>query len=213
MRVLRRSSSHRAERPPGHGWSSDNKPAIWKPVRTVRFRTVRLFTGTAPELIIPGFSAADHPRSVWRTLNPQTHNTHDCSHLQPLTLACWSAQGQSAAAAARSTRQLRCAPPQLAAPVGRHHVGRALPKSIRAHARGVGETDGAPHPQRLALLNWAASQTERLSAIDGWMTRPCWLPRTRAAGWAFAHVGARSIRLCDVYLSVAEKLRRLKSLC
>ena len=150
MRVLRRSSSHRAERPPGHGWSSDNKPAIWKPVRTARFRTVRLFTGTAPELIIPGFSAADHPRSVWRTLNPQTHNTHDCSHLQPLTLACWSAQGQSAAAAARSTRQLRCAPPQLAAPVGRHHVGRALPKSIRAHARGVGETDGAPHPQRLA---------------------------------------------------------------
>ena len=64
-----------------------------------------------------------------------------------------------------------------------------------------------------SLLNCAASQTERLSAIDGWMTRPCWLPRTRAAGWAFAHVGARSIRLCDVYLSVAEKLRRLKSLC
>ena len=63
-----------------------------------------------------------------------------------------------------------------------------------------------------SLLNCAASQTERLSAIDGWMTRPCWLPRTRAAGWAFAHVGARSIRLCDVYLSVAEKLRRLKSL-
>ena len=149
MRVLRRSSSHSAERPPGHGWSSDNKPAIWKPVRTARFRTVRLFTGTAPGLIIPGFSAADHPRSVWRTLNPQTHNTHDCSHLQPLTLACWSAQGQSAAAAARSTRQLRCAPP-AACRAGRPPSCRPCSSQEHTRARSRRSTDGAPHPQRLA---------------------------------------------------------------
>ena len=83
----------------------------------------------------PGFSAADHPRSVWRTLNPQTHNTHYCLHLQPLTLACWSAQGQSAAAAARSTRQLRCAPPQLAAAVGRLSASRRSALSGRRAAR------------------------------------------------------------------------------
>ena len=212
MRVLRRSSSHSAERLPGHGWSSDDKPAIWKPVRTARFRTVRLFTGTAPGLIIPGFSAADHPRSVWRTLNPQTHNTHDCSHLQPLTLACWSAQGQSAAAAARSTRQLRCAPP-AACRAGRPPSCRPCSSQEHTRARSRRGRLTARLIHNGSLLNCAASQTERLSAIDGWMTRPCWLPRTRAAGWAFAHVGARSIRLCDVYLSVAEKLRRLKSLC
>ena len=54
MRVLRRWSSHSAERPPGHGWSSDNKPAIWKPVRTGPLQNGQTVHWDSPGADYPG---------------------------------------------------------------------------------------------------------------------------------------------------------------